>query len=230
MKKKKNILTKGLVLLFSAALLAGSLSSSVKASEVVNLKDLPKDTVLAIVDGVEITPEDVTETGYIKDGVLPEMNSNGKAYLPVGKTQAFLQKKLSYKDPYYPAGNWNQQTDLYYYNKTNAVDVAFNLTRTSVLQVIFDYLIGFLPGKNTAYAVAFYSGVQMLSSLDKTDLSNRLYDTVTQNGYTGAVVKFVKSKYGTLYRVDGWDGKTLDYSTTNSGNTTESVYNEVFAY
>ena len=70
----------------------------------------------------------------------------------------------------------------------------------------------------------------MLSSLDKTDLSNRLYDTVTQNGYTGAVVKFVKSKYGTLYRVDGWDGKTLDYSTTNSGNTTESVYNEVFAY
>ncbi|WP_195264106.1 hypothetical protein [Clostridium sp. 1001275B_160808_H3] len=183
-----------------------------------DLSEISDDTIIAYIDGVPITKNDVDKNGRIlldtssvekntvsiKDVVdtskNPNENNTIQPYLiPSGTTwyqEATVKKILSVQ-------GFSQETYDMYLTVGTARDMARRFDVSSI-ESIGTYLLGFMPGAQAPAVVLLVS--QLQRSQVASDI--RKY---TDNG-NQVRFRLIDSRYGTLYRVDYWDGSTLDYT------------------
>lgn len=219
----KKVLTCILSILFSVNIAPSSVMASIKEGE--------NNEVIAIVDGIEITRDDVNENGLInedvfieKEGIIAEDDTRPMSLsYPIPETlyvnkgsNALMIKKLV-------APSFSQQTDVYYLNPDSAKLFAYELTKSTSLSIIGNNIIGLAIGYavTSPHVGAIYAVGMMLKDLYLVGVRDEILNKA-QN--SSVKVSIIKSKYATLHRVETWNGTTVNTDLTNSNGATEAVH------
>ncbi len=199
--------------IFSLFLLSSTLINSIPVYA--NTKSNSND-VIAIVDGISITKNDVDENGLIKNEVIEQNDKTNnfkkfKRYstpstmnLSKGSTNALVIKTQS-------APRFYQQVDYYYLNAKNATTFAYKLTgSSSTNSAIVNFLIGALISFKTSnpWVGLTYSAVTLIPTLRNNAVRDKILN-YSNKGYP-VEVRVIKNSYGTYYYVGKWNGKTIN--------------------
>lgn len=185
--------------------------------------------IIAIIDGKEITENDINEDGLIKESVLntsqesvefkitPRNNSVPPVlYVKKGRN-AMMVKKLT-------APRFGQQTDLYFLNPESAKEFANKLTSSSSLSKISEGIIAITLGYKThPHVGALYTAALMLKGVYLDSVKEAILK-LTKEGKS-VEVRMVRSTMNnrTLYYVGAWNGTTIRTKLTNTSNAREKV-------
>lgn len=179
-------------------------------------KSSDSDDLVAIVDGIRITKNDIDENNIIKDGVIPETKESFFRYstpptmnIPKGTSNSLVIKTQS-------APRFSQQVDYYYLNSSNAPTFAYKLTGsgTSTSQLV-NWAIGALIGFKVSnpWVGVLYSGVTMMGGIRLNAVRNK----ILSHEKKPVEVRVIKNNNGTFYAVNAWNGRTIDIG--QGGNT-----------
>lgn len=194
-------------------LLLTNISSAASAiTQEENAKVIDPQNIIAIVDGIELTKDDIDENGFVKDGILPVLDSESSISLrystpptmevPKGANSLVIKTTA--------VQGYGQQVDYYYLNKSSANTFAYKLTGSgTTLGELVNYAIGTLIAFKVSnpWIGVLYSGASMLGSLRMNAVRDKILS------YNSPVeVRVIKSRYGTYYAVNRWNGTTVNIS------------------
>lgn len=227
----KKVIISALSLMLTLQIATTSVFATPKNDNIENEKNNSK--VIAIVDGVEITENDVDENGLINNDVFlnagqqtsdieqsnpeiaPLYSLPSVLYVSKG-TNAMMIKKLV-------APRFSQQTDLYYLNPSGAKDFAYNLTSSSNLSIIANNAVSIAIGLYTQPHVgAIWSAGTMMAALNRNTAKTSILNLA--NAGKSVEVKIIKSSYATLYAVNAWNGTSINTNITVSDGVKETVH------
>ncbi|WWU66150.1 hypothetical protein QJR26_07185 [Clostridium baratii] len=196
--------------------------------------DYQNTDIIAYVDGIGLTKNDINSDGSIKSSqldnyffnkimpraVIAGTGSGGtNNTLPYGKSSALIQKRLS-------APRFSQQTDDYYMTVSQAKDAAYTLNSTTVAKTIGSKIISNVIGSVAPYVSKPFSYITMFSSLPRISAATKITNLTRQNKKVR--LRIIKNSNGTFYSVSEWNGKTLDLKLTNNKVAKEVIFNKKF--
>lgn len=219
MKKKYKVLS----LLLVGTLTIGVIPSVCANAKEINVLDqtnessnikfdknsIPDDEVIAYIEGIAITKDDIDENGkitanlnYVQENSLLSENKiratslTIPSRLPSGYKEACIVKKLNNKQ-----ARLSQTTTDMYLTVSNARKMATKFDVSSY-ESLASYVVTLFPGTTVV-------GLELLLSQGQRSEVASDIRSYTDNDQQ---VRFrvIKTSYGTLYRVDYWNGKTLD--------------------
>lgn len=192
--------------------------------------------VIAIVDGIEITENDIDENGLINNSIFSDPNRKkindnkeniiqprsrysipSTLYVKKGRN-ALMIKKLG-------APRFNQQTDTYFLTPSSAKSFAYKLTSSSNLSIVASSILSITLGavKNSPVGT-YFTIAQMLSGVKMNTLNNSIFNIANQN--KSVEVRIIKTNlnYKPIYYVNTWNGTTIKTNLTNSGSAREKLH------
>lgn len=223
----KKLFTLSLSFLFTFQIL----SYTTFASSLVDTSINQSKEVIAIVDGIEITKDDIDENGLINNDVFLHPSESKESsiitygysipsVLTVQKGRNALMIKLLKA----PTSGFSQQTDIYYLTPSSAKTFAYKLTSSSNLSIVGQGIIAVTLGYITnPHVGTFYTIASMLQGLSMNSVKNSILNLANNN--KSVQVKVIKPSNGpTLYSVNEWNGTTIYTNLTNTSNASEYVH------